>query len=151
MAAKSLRPVAAVRRVVKCLSEHLGERAFVSREDPIQLGAASEPEPGVIVAVPSETEYEDHHPTPAELLLIIEVAESSAAGDRNREPVLYARARVVQYGILNLCTNELEDYRDPGPDGYRSRQTYQAEQSFNLVAFPDVQVEVADLIPLKYQ
>jgi len=147
MAAKSIKHVAGVRRVGKCLSKYLGERVFIAAQDPIHLDDASEPEPDVIVAVLSETEYEDHHPTPSELLLVVEVAETSFARDRNRKALLYAQAGIIQYCILNLRDHEVEDYREPGPSGYRRKQTYTADQSFNLVAFPEIQISIAELLP----
>ncbi len=147
MAAKSLRHVAGVRRVNKVLSKLLGDAVFIFTQDPIQIGSLSEPEPDVVVAVPSATDYEDHHPTPPEILLIVEVAETSVQVDRQRKLPLYAQAGIRQYCILNLRGGELEDYRDPAPEGYRSKQTYTLKQSFNLVAFPKVKIKVAELIP----
>ncbi len=150
MAAKSLRHVAGVRRVHKVLNKLLGDAVFISTQDPIQIGAVSEPEPDVVVAVPSATEYEDHHPTPPEILLIVEVAETSVQVDRQRKLPLYAQAGIRQYCILNLRGGELEDYRDPTPEGYRSKRSYTLKQSFNLVAFPKVKIKVADLIPRSF-
>lgn len=147
MAAKSLRHVAGVRRVTKILGKSLGKAVFISAQDPIQIGGISEPEPDVVVAKPSATDYEDHHPTPQDILLIVEVAETSLHVDRNRKLPLYANAGIQQFCILNLRDQEVEDYRDPAPEGYRSKQTYTATQSFNLVAFPKVKINVADLIP----
>lgn len=147
MAAKSLRHVAGVRRVSKVLSSLLGAQVFISTQDPIQIGTISEPEPDVVVAVPSVTDYEDHHPTPPEILLIVEVAETSVAVDRQRKLPLYAQAGIQQFCILNLRGNELEDYRDPTSEGYRSKQTYTPQQSFGLVAFPEIQIKVVELIP----
>lgn len=147
MAAKSLRHVAGVRRVTKILGKSLGKAVFISAQDPIQIGGISEPEQDVVVAKPSTTDYEDHHPTPEEILLIVEVAETSLHVDRNRKLPLYANAGIQQFCILNLRDQEVEDYRDPAPERYRSKQTYTATQSFNLVAFPKVKINVADLIP----
>jgi Uma2 family endonuclease len=149
MAAKSIQHTAAVRRTSKCLSRLLAGRAFIAAQDPIHLDDYSEPEPDVIVASPSPTEYEDHHPTPAELFLVVEVAETSYGRDRNRKLLLYAQAGIAQYWILNSRDRELEDYRDPGPHGYRSKQTYTEEQVVSLVAFPDVNIGVAELLPRK--
>ncbi|HMV51515.1 MAG TPA: Uma2 family endonuclease [Blastocatellia bacterium] len=147
MAAKSLRHVAGVRRVTKVLGKSLGKAVFISAQDPIQLGDISEPEPDVVVAKPSSTDYEDHHPTPEEIFLIVEVAETSLNVDRKRKLPLYAQAGIQQFCILNLRDEEVEDYRDPASEGYRNKQTYKASQSFNLVAFPKIKINVADLIP----
>lgn len=150
MAAKSLCHVAGVRRVSKKLTKLLGERVFIATQDPIQISGVSEPEPDVVVAVPSATDYEDHHPTPPEILLVVEVAETSVQVDRQRKLPLYAKAGIQQFCILNLRGGELEDYRDPSLEGYRQKQTYTAKQSFNLVAFPKVKIKVADLIPRSF-
>jgi Uma2 family endonuclease len=69
------------------------------------------------------------------------------AYDRLVKAKLYAQAGIVQYGILNLNTRELEDYRDPDAEGYRSKHTYRADESFTLAAFPDVRVTVSELLP----
>lgn len=150
MAAKSLRHVAGVRRVQKVLSRSLGDAVFIAAQDPIQIGTHSEPEPDIVVAAPSATDYEDHHPTPAEILLLVEVAETSVQIDRQRKLPLYAQAGIRQFCILNLRGGEVEDYRDPTPEGYRSKQTHTLKQSFNLVAFPKVRIKVADLIPRSF-
>jgi hypothetical protein len=49
--------------------------------------------------------------------------------------------------LLNLQNRELEDYREPGPNGYRRKQTYSEDESFNLVAFPKISIKVKDLLP----
>jgi Uma2 family endonuclease len=60
---------------------------------------------------------------------------------------LYGAAGIIQYCIINLQANELEDYRDPGPEGYRSKQTYKAGQNFSLVAFPETVIGISELLP----
>jgi len=125
----------------------LGDRAIIRIQDPIHLDDYSEPEPDVVLAIPVEGEYDDHHPTPEEILLVLEVADSSLFFDREEKSLLYAQAGIKQYCVLNLRDRELEDYRNPGADGYRSKETYTAEQSFNLAAFPDIFVKVNELLP----
>ena len=94
-----------------------------------------------------EKKYADHHPTPQEVLFVLEVSDTTLQQDRAVKGLLYARAGIPQYGILNLKARELEDYRDPDQQGYRSKQTYRADQQFSLAAFPDVWVTIADLLP----
>jgi Uma2 family endonuclease len=147
MSPKSISQVAGVRRTSKRLEKILGRRAFIRAQEPIHLDDSSEPEPDVVVAQPSETAYEDHHPTPVELYAVIEVADSSFAKDRDQKAPLYAEAGILQYCILNVRDRELEDYRDPSPRGYRSFRVYTARDRFNLVAFPEIEIKVADLLP----
>ncbi len=51
--------------------------------------------------------------------------------------------------LLNVQEKTLEDYREPDSDGFQSKQTYRAGQNFNLVAFPDVSLQVKDFLPLE--
>jgi len=134
-------------RADNCFRKHLGNRAVVRIQMPIHIDDDSEPEPDVVLAVPDENEYDDHHPTPQEIILVMEITASTLSYDRQEKSCLYARAGIIQYCLLNLRARELEDYRDPGPDGYRSKRTYRADQSFNLAAFPDVLINVAELLP----
>lgn len=114
---------------------------------PIHLDDLSEPEPDVVLALTSEDYYSDHHPTPPEILMVMEVSHSSLNFDRRRKSRVYAKAGIRQYCLLNLQVRELEDYRQPSADGYRSKQTYSEGESFKLAAFPNVSVNVADLLP----
>ena len=124
-----------------------GDQVIVRIQDPIHLDDLSEPEPDVVLAALADDEYDYHHPTPEEIYLVVEVSDSSLDYDRDEKSALYAQAGIRQYCILNLRERELEDYRQPGAKGYRSKQTYTAEQSFTLAAFPNVVVEVGTLLP----
>ncbi len=127
--------------------KHFDERVVVRTQNPIRLSDNSEPEPDIVLAAPNPKRYFDRHPAPSDILLLVEIADSTLSVDRNYKSRLYAAAGIIQYCIVNVQTNELEDYRDPSPDGYRSKQTYGAEQGFNLVAFPEVTVGVRELPP----
>lgn len=89
------------------------------------------------------------HPTPEEILLILEVADTTLGYDRNTKSAAYARAGIRQYILLNVQEKTLEDYRESGADGFQSKQTYRSGQSFNLVAFPEVSFQVKDFLPLE--
>lgn len=125
----------------------VGRRGIVRQQLPIRLDDWSEPEPDIAIVLPDEDYYSDHHPTPDEVLLVIEISDSTLLFDRDRKSRIYAKAGIRQYCLLNLNARELEDYRQPSADGYRSKQTYAEGQSFNLVAFPKISIKVADLLP----
>jgi Uma2 family endonuclease len=130
----------------ECFRKHLSNRVIIRIQNPIRL-ETSEPEPDVVLAIPQEKEYFDHHPIPADILLVMEIADSSVNFDRNYKSRLYGAAGIIQYCIINLQANELEDYRDPGPEGYRSKQTYKAGQNFSLVSFPETVIGISELLP----
>jgi Uma2 family endonuclease len=147
MSPKGLGHAVANDRATRSLLALLGARAIIRNQNPIRLDDASEPEPDLVLAKPHEKEYADHHPTASEILLVLEVADSSLAYDRNAKSVLYSKSGIPQFLILNLKAREIEDYRNPEPDGYRSKETYRSDESVTLLAFPDVTISVAELLP----
>lgn len=121
--------------------------ATVRVQDPIILDDYSEPEPDIIVAILREDEYETAHPRPEEIHLVLEVSDSTIGYDRNTKGDAYARAGIRQYLMLNVQEKTLEDYREPSADGFQSKQTLRAGQEFNLVAFPEITLNVSDFLP----
>ena len=147
MSPKGIRHAAVNDHAGDCFRRRLGDRVIVRIQNPIHLDESSEPEPDIVLAIAQEKRYFDHHPIPSDILLAVEIADSSLRIDRGLKSRLYAQAGIIQYCILNLPAREVEDYRDPSADGYRSKQTYNAGQSFNLAAFPDVTISVDELLP----
>ena len=146
MSPKSIKHAACNDRAARYLGQILGERAVVRNQNPIALKELSEPQPDLVLAIPEEERYFDHHPTPAEVLLIVEIAGSSLEYDLGAKSRLYANAGIRQYWVLNLDSNELMDHREPATDGYHSRHTYGAGNSLDLVAFPDTTICVSELL-----
>ena len=121
-------------------------RCVLRSQDPIRLDDYSEPEPDLVMAKRKEDLYLLCHPMPPDIYFVMEVADTTVAGDR-RKAVSYGRNGIVQYLILNLNTREIEDYREPGADGYRQKRTYKQDEKFSLVAFPEIEIAVAELLP----
>lgn len=127
----------------------LSKQVCVRNQNPVWLDEFSEPEPDIVLAVPPFEKYFEKHPTPTDIFLILEIADSTLAYDRNTKSLAYARAGIRQYILLNVQEKTLEDYREPEADGYGSKQTYRAGQFFNLVAFPDVSFRAEDFLPIE--
>jgi len=126
--------------------ENLRKRGVIRVQDPIRLDDYSEPEPDLVLVNLPVSKYALGHPTPADVLLILEIADSTVKRDREKAKN-YARNGIVQYLILNLNTREIEDYREPDTDGYRQKRTYKQDEKFALVAFPEIEIAVAELLP----
>jgi Uma2 family endonuclease len=137
---------AATDRVAKFFDRNFNEFIFVRNQNPIWLNEFSEPEPDIVLAMPKTDEYENSHPTPDEIYLILEVSDSTLGYDRNTKGEAYARAGIKQYLVLNIQEKTIEDYREPSADGFQSKQTYRVGQSFNLVAFPEIMISVSDFL-----
>jgi Uma2 family endonuclease len=116
-------------------------------QSPITL-VESVPEPDVAVAVGPASRYLTRHPGPADLSLVIEVADSSLADDRTVKGPIYAEAGIPVYWIINVVDEIVEVYTQPGPNGYAQRQDYRRGAAVPLVLGGQVvaQVPVADLI-----
>jgi Uma2 family endonuclease len=103
---------------------------------PISL-ADSEPEPDAVIARGDETTYADHHPTPGEIGLVVEVADSSRYADRTEKLRMYARAGIAVYWIVNVSDKQVEVYTDPDssadPPTYRARADYKPGDSVPVV------------------
>lgn len=97
----------------------------------------SEPEPDLAVVLGPAGRYAANHPGPQDIALVVKVADSSLAYDRDVKGRLYARARIATYWIVNLVDMQVEVYSDPsGPTaspGYRQHQTYRAGEVLPLV------------------
>ncbi len=96
----------------------------------------SAPEPDVLWVV--NKDYSSQHPQPEDILLVIEVADSSLHYDMGEKAQLYAEAGIQDYWIINLLDDCVEVFRDPQPSGYRSRQTRRHREEIRPLAFPEV-------------
>lgn len=118
---------------------------------PIALDDESEPEPDLAVVSGGPRDYADHPSRPA---LVVEVADSTLALDREHKGSLYARARLPEYWIVNLVGRVLEVYREPGLDAkaqygwaYRVLLTLRGDEYVTPLAAPSARIPVADLLP----
>jgi Uma2 family endonuclease len=138
--------------VAKALERAFGEGWFVQTQSPIVLDDRSEPEPDVCVVRGSPRDYVDTHPThPA---LVVEVAQSGLRLARGRKATAYARARIMDYWIVNLVDRVLEVHREParpGPQrrawGYAAIETLAGDATVTPLAAPEATIRVADLLP----
>lgn len=144
---KGNRHSAATDRIAKFFDRNFSEILFVRNQNPIWLDEYSEPEPDIVLAATRADEYENSHPTPKEIYLILEVSDSTLGYDRNTKGTAYAQAGIRQYILLNVQDETLEDYREPSADGFQAKQTYRSGQSFNLVAFPEISFQASDFFP----
>ncbi len=146
---KGTKHSAANDRVTRVFYKNFGDDMIIRNQNPIWLDNFSEPEPDIVLAIPKDDEYENSHPIPNEILLILEIADSTLGYDRNTKGLVYSRAGIRHYILLNVQEKTLEDYREPGADGFQSKQTLRAGQNFNLVAFPEISLSVNDFLPIE--
>ncbi len=147
MAPIGSRHAACVKKLNQSLTGLLKGRAIVSVQDPVGLGD-SEPEPDLALLEPHEHFYARQHPGPEDVLLVVEVADSSLEYDRTIKLPLYARAGVKEVWLVDLTHDRIAVSRDPSPQGYETLQTFKPGQPLSPLAFADLSLSVDDVLLL---
>lgn len=132
--------------IARFFYKNLDENCVIRNQNPIWLDESSEPEPDVVLAKLPREKYFENHPKPADVFLIIEISDSTLYVDRNIKCPAYSRAGIMQYLIVNVENNTIEDYQNPSEDGYNSKQTYKIGDKFTLIAFPEIEIAVEDFL-----
>ena len=122
-------------------------RAIVSIQDPLIIGGRSVPQPDLALLKPRADSYAHAHPTAADVLLVVEVADSTLAFDLGTKVPLYARFGVQEAWVVDVAGRAVRVFRDPSESGYRSSFTCSAGATVSVLALPDVTIEVSDLFP----
>lgn len=141
----------AVLMVAEELTRAFGVGHHVRPEQPLLIGGDSVPEPDVVVVAGSLRDYASRHPTNQEVLLVVEVSDTTLAQDRRVKAALYAEAGIAEYWIINLPERRLEVHREPAALGqgftYRTLTLYGEQDRVTPLAAPQAILAVADLLP----
>lgn len=142
-------PMNAPRAIALGLVEEVIRMAFgagwwLRQQSPLVLGQDTDPEPNFAV-VPGRPRDYAGHPTTADLL--VEVADSSLNFDTNEKRLLYARARIREYWVVDINARKLLIYRDPQAGDYAIQQALGPADAVSPLAAPRATVRVADLLP----
>jgi Uma2 family endonuclease len=121
-------------------------RATVSVQAPVRLSEISEPQPDLLLLRFREDFYASRHPRPEDVLLLVEVADSSLGYDQGTKAPLYARHGIPEVWIEALGRTTLEVCRDPSPQGYRDVRTLRRGDRISPLAFPDLVLEVSAIL-----
>jgi Uma2 family endonuclease len=130
----------------RMLVRAVGDRALVSVQNPVRLDRYSEPEPDFLLLRPRADDYRRSHPTAEDVLLAIEVSESSLRYDRTVKRALYASHAIAEFWIVNLADGEIEIARDPAEGAYREILRVGREARLEPRALPGVAIPAAALL-----
>jgi Uma2 family endonuclease len=122
---------------------------FVREDKPVQVHQTYEPLPDIAVVRGDPETYENRHPAPADVVMIVEISDSTLTKDRGEKQVNYARGGVSVYWIVNLIERQVEVYTGPNLDSYSSCIIYKSGQSVPVVidGVEVGQIAVADILP----
>ncbi len=127
------------------LTHRLYDRALVRVQNSIRLSDYGLPEPDIAV-VRFRGDYHRNRPTPADVLLVIEVADSSLRRDRELKLPHYAAAGIPEVWIANVPARQVEAFHDPVDGVYQSRRIVPADGQISPRAFPDVVLTVGEFL-----
>jgi len=137
---------ACVDRLNRLLVLSAGEQASVRVQSPISLGPDSEPQPDLTLLRPRHDFYASAHPRPGDVLLVVEVADTTLAFDRAVKVPLYARTGIPEVWVVDLPGEAVEVYRRPASGRYAEFRRFVRGKQIVLETFPDLTVAVNDVL-----
>lgn len=136
-----------VRWLNRSFSSRLAFRAMVDVQNPVTFeNQQSEPQPDVALLQYREDWYRAQLPGPEDVLLVVEVADSSLAYDRDVKIPLYAEAGIREAWLVAFPSDSVFSYRDPSPTGYRKVREYRRGDVIAPEAFPDERFTVDEIL-----
>ena len=148
MTAKGTPHVLTLRLLATALENALVDPAvFVSTQDPIRLDNFSEPEPDLALIKGTILDYVEHHPGAEDIYLVIEVADSTLKQDCEVKDKLYARSSIPEYWVIDIKNRQVQIFRDPTPTGYSSQLILTETHSVSPLAFPEMILSIASILP----
>ena len=136
-----------VNRLTDIFVPNVRATAIVQVQASIPLGDHGEPEPDLALLRRRDDFYATgDEETPEDILLVVEVADSSERYDRRTKAPLYARFGIRELWIVDLNRNRITRYLEPTPDGYKTTRIYRRGESLSPLAFPDLAIPVNDIL-----
>ena len=135
-----------VKRSSAFLNHRLGNIMIVSVQDPIRLSDFSEPQPDLALLKPRKDFYSKSHPTPDDVLVVIEVSDTSLAYDRNVKLPLYARAGIPESWLIVLAKEVIEIHSQPKNGKYQKTQRLKRGKTLVSPTIPSFSCKVEDLL-----
>lgn len=132
-----------VNQLTRLLTRVAPEDMRVAVQNPIRLVPRSEPQPDLAVLRPGD--YRSRHPGPNDIVLVIEVADTTLAEDRGVKLPLYAKGSVAEAWLIDLNGGAVERHTDPGPAGYRLTQRAAAGERLTSTTLPSLTFGIDDV------
>lgn len=134
-----------VNRLTRLFIQQTSDDITVHIQNPIRLKGDTEPEPDLALLRPREQPYSQAHPTSKDVLLIIEVADSSLMYDRDRKVPLYACYGIPEVWLVDLNSSQLTIYLEPSQEEYRKILRPARSERVSPVLLPNVKIELGTL------
>jgi len=138
--------VAVVNRTHREFDRQLGDRAIVSGQNPILLNDFSEPQPDIAVLQPRDDFYASELSKVADVLLVVEVADTTVTYDRETKFPAYARAGIAEAWLADLPAECIEKHTDPVDGVYRKIEKFRRSDTIASSSVPGLVVAVEKIL-----
>ena len=138
--------IGGVTRYARVFISRAGDRFTVLIQSTVRLGEHLAPEPDVAIVKFREDDYSFAHATLEDILLVVEVADSTLNYDRDVKAHIYGRAGIPETWVLNLPGDCLERFTEPGPEGYTQHTVLRRGERVIPVSLPDLELAVEELL-----
>lgn len=138
--------VGTVIKIGKLFERKIGEDVLVSTQNPVHLDEYNEPEPDVALLKPRGDFYTESLPTPTDVLLLVEVSDSTVEYDREFKKILYAEAEVAEFWLVNLKNNTIECYTSPKNGNYRLAKILEKGETIKSETIEKLTLQVEEIL-----
>jgi Uma2 family endonuclease len=138
---------ACTKRINSLITSLVKDVAIVGVQDPVEISDYSEPEPDISVLKYREDYYAGSHPKSSDILLIVEVADTTVEADRRDKFPKYARAGILEAWLVNLPKDLIEVHTDPVKGIYQNIRIYQRGDTISSQVLPQIKVRVDEILP----
>ncbi|MCW8132846.1 MAG: Uma2 family endonuclease [Planctomycetota bacterium] len=136
---------AVVDNLTMLFARAFGKHAIVRIQSVLRLSELSEPQPDALLLKPHRTKYKHQHPGPQDVLLLVEVSDTTLGADREKA-ALYAAAGIQEYWIVNIPDRQIEVHRSPVRGGYRSVRAFKKNERVTAAALDTKSLKVSQIL-----
>ena len=129
------------------MHQKVGDAYRVRCKHPIRINRRNEPQPDIAVVRPRKDTYALSHPSPDDVLLIVEVSDSSLEFDLNAKRRAYAKAEIAEYWVLDVNSRELHVFLNPWEGDYTQHSSYKGDDEVVCTTITGLKVSVRELLP----
>lgn len=134
-----------VNTLARLFVQRAGDRAVVSVQHPAIISDLSVPQPDLALLKARPDDYATSHPTSADVLLVVEVSDSSLRFDLERKIPLYSHCGIAEVWIVDVNNARVHLHRDPGVEGYGTNHAAGKGERVTCALLPQVWVDLEEL------
>lgn len=129
------------------LKELFSGLALVRIQEPVHLNSRSEPEPDIAVVRIEPRNYINDHPRPEQVFLLIEVSDSTLNFDLKNKSIIYAKAQIFNYWVIDVRAQRVFVFQEPEAKRYQQETVWGKNGILTVTAFPDIPILVENFFP----